>query len=79
MGEGVRMTPEQVSWAKEQFWFERTGVDEEGVYVIGWDSFGSRPALVFYDFDKLTAWAEGQRNLTPELLSIDQVSTSMKT
>ena len=58
------MTPEQVNWAEQQFWFEGSGADDEGVFVIGRESFGSRVALMFYEFDKLTAWAANQQDFT---------------
>ncbi|MDF9778982.1 hypothetical protein OKW11_006028 [Pseudomonas baetica] len=58
------MTPEQIEWARTQFWFDRSGEDAEGVFVVGWDSWGSRNALLFRDFDKLQEWAVLQRDLT---------------
>lgn len=58
------MTTDQVKWAEQHFWFERSNEDDEGVFVIGRESFGSRVALVFYEFDKLTAWAANQRDFT---------------
>ena len=57
------MTPEQIKWASEQFWFERSEVDSEGVYVVGRDSYGSRPELLFREFEQLVAWSGQQRNL----------------
>lgn len=69
------MTPEQVDWAEKQFWFERAGKDDEGLFVIGRDSFGSRVALMFYEFDKLTAWAANQRNFTAEMSSRQEQGT----
>lgn len=56
------MTAEQVIWASEQYWFEGSGEDEDGIFVIGRDSFGSRVALVFHEFENLTVWAAQQRN-----------------
>lgn len=56
------MTAEQLHWATKQFWFEGSGQDSQDNYVIGRDSNGSRPALVFHDFIKLTEWAAGQRD-----------------
>jgi hypothetical protein len=57
------MTLEQIKWASQQFWFEYSGKDADGAFVVGRDSYGSRPALVFHDFEKLAAWSIQQRNL----------------
>ena len=56
------MTSDQVLWAKGQHWYEGSGQDSQGHYVIGRDSFGSRPALLFYEVDKLREWASYQIN-----------------
>ena len=56
------MTDEQLLWASKQFWFERSGGDEQGLFVVGRESYGSRVALVFYDFARLAVWAELQRD-----------------
>lgn len=66
------MTTDQVKWAEQHFWFERSGVDDEGVFVIGRESFGSRVALMFYEFDKLTAWAANQRDFTAAMGSVQE-------
>ncbi|MGF6281844.1 hypothetical protein ABH908_000123 [Pseudomonas frederiksbergensis] len=58
------MTPEEVEWARNQFWFGGSGEDTEGVFVIGWDSWGSRNALEFRDFVELQKWAALQRDLS---------------
>jgi hypothetical protein len=80
------MTPEQLRWASEQFWFERSGADDEGSYVVGRECWGSRPALIFHEFDKLVEWAGGQRNLSAEIAisrpgeeSISAAGSGMKT
>lgn len=61
------MTPEQLEWARKQFWFDRAGEDAEGFFVVGWDSWGSRNALLFRDFDKLQEWASAQHDFSNEL------------
>lgn len=72
------MTLEQLYWASEQFWFERSGEDTIGRYVVGRDCWGSRPALIFYDFNKLIEWASGQRNLGGEIANGRECETPMK-
>lgn len=71
------MTPEQIEWARKQFWFDRTGEDAEGVFVVGWDSWGSRNALQFRDFEKLREWAELQRDFTIDTDAGEPVAPAM--
>lgn len=56
------LTPDQVKWASEQVWFEQSGEDAEGVFVIVRDSYGSRPSLVFRDFRNLAEWSARQQD-----------------
>lgn len=71
------MTPEQIEWARKQFWFDSSGEDAEGVFVVGWDSWGSRNALLFRDFDKLREWAELQRDFTNNTVAGEQDEPEM--
>lgn len=54
------MTTDELLWAKGQHWYEGAGQDSQGNFVIGRDSFGSRLALVFREFNKLREWASYQ-------------------
>ncbi|MGE8063843.1 hypothetical protein [Pseudomonas sp. NPDC089569] len=62
------MTPEQIEWARQQFWFDRSGEDADGMFVVGWDSWGSRNALLFRDFGELEEWASMQREISDEMV-----------
>lgn len=57
------MTSEQIDWLSAYPWFERAGEDDQGRFVVMWDCFGSRSAVLFHDFDEVIDWASYQRIL----------------